>query len=133
MLTLALSAARLTAASGLVPLVIPSAGLQSVHLRVDALVSVAILGVFGTGATYVLNYRLISDDGATAASAVIYLMPVMSVLLGVIVLGEPPRLNVLAGAVVVLAGVVLICRHPRSAVVETAPSSRVPASPLEDR
>lgn len=108
---LVLSAAQLLAASLLSLLIIvPTGGLVSPDWRTDALVSVAILGLLGTGAAYILNYRIISDDGPVAASAVIYLLPVVAVGLGALVLGERPSLAALAGVVVVLAGVALTRR-----------------------
>ena len=39
--------------------------------------------VLSTGIAYVLNYRLIQDEGPTAASMTNYLTPVVAVLLGV--------------------------------------------------
>jgi drug/metabolite transporter (DMT)-like permease len=52
----------------------------------------AVLGAFGTGIAYVLNYQIITDDGPTAASIVVYLLPVVAVILGMSVLGERPEL-----------------------------------------
>ena len=66
-----------------------------------------MLGVFSTGFAYVLNYRLIQDEGATAASTVTYLIPVIALVLGAIVLRERLTWDVLVGASVVLAGVAL--------------------------
>src|SRR6266540_2734024 len=56
-----------------------------------------------TGAAYVLNYRLIADEGATVASTVTYLIPIVALLLGAIVLGEPLTWNLFIGAAIVLA------------------------------
>jgi drug/metabolite transporter (DMT)-like permease len=57
---------------------------------VDAtgVVAVVVLGVFGTGATFYLNYRLIEDGGATSAATVGHLLPVVSVTLGALFLDE---------------------------------------------
>jgi len=108
-----LSASQLVAATGLLALVTPFAGLQPVHLRLDALASVAILGALGTGAAYVLNYRLITDEGSHA-SIVTYLLPVVSVLLGALVLSEPLTAPVVGGVAVVLLGVALARRRTRA-------------------
>lgn len=35
-----------------------------------------------------LNYRIITSEGATIASTVTYLLPVVAIVLGVLVLGE---------------------------------------------
>jgi drug/metabolite transporter (DMT)-like permease len=71
--------------------------------------------VFGTGLAFALNYRLIADEGATVG----YLLPVVSVLLGAVVLDEDLSARVIAGMVVVLAGVALT-RVPRRAPVPGA-------------
>ena len=104
---LQLSATQLVAASGLTALVVPAGGLQPVHLDWRPLVAVAVLGVFGTGVAFALNYRLIQDVGATDATTVGYLLPVVSVLLGAAFLGEALDARVVLGMVVVLVGVAL--------------------------
>lgn len=78
------------------------------------LLAVGALGVFGTGAAFALNYRLIADEGATTAATVTYLAPVVSVLLGWLVLGEALNWRILLGVLVVLTGVALI-RQPDDA------------------
>ncbi len=85
----------------------PAVALHPMTLTTDVIVSVAVLGVIGTGVAYVLNYRLIGDEGATAASTVTYLIPIVAVLLGLAVLGEPVGWNLGAGALIVLIGVAL--------------------------
>lgn len=103
----ALSAAQLTVAAGLGLLVLPVGGLQTVHLRPEAMIALAILGLFGTGLAYAINYRMIADEGATNATTVGYLLPVVSVLLGAAFLGEGLNLRVIAGMAVVLVGVAM--------------------------
>lgn len=104
-----LSAGQLTAATVLSALALP-VGWHAPHWRPDAVGSVAVLGLLGTGIAYILNYRLITDDGPTVASTVTYLIPVVAVLFGVAVLGESLSIRVLAGMAVVLAGVGLVRR-----------------------
>jgi len=69
--------------------------------------SVLILGLIGTGAAYVLNYQIIASVGATVASTVTYLLPVVAIILGFLVLGERITLAALAGIALILAGVAL--------------------------
>lgn len=107
-----LSAGQLTAATVLSAAALP-VGWHAPHLRPDAVGSVAVLGLLGTGLAYILNYRLITDDGPTVASTVTYLIPVVAVLLGVAALGESLSLLGLAGMAVVLAGVGLVRRSAR--------------------
>jgi drug/metabolite transporter (DMT)-like permease len=104
---LVLSAAQLTAATGLLLLATPVAGLQPVKLSGSVVVATIVLGVLGTGVAYVLNYRLITDEGPTAASTVTYLLPIVAVVLGIVVRHEPATWHLLVGTVVVLAGIAL--------------------------
>lgn len=63
--------------------------------------------IIGTGFAYVLNYQIITSEGATIASTVTYLLPVVAIVLGVLVLGESVTGIVLGGIALVLAGVAL--------------------------
>lgn len=103
----ALSACQLGAASGLLAITLGVTGAPSPHLDVTVVASIAILGLAGTGAAYVLNYQIIASEGATVASTVTYLLPVVAIVLGVLVLGEHITLPVLAGVALILAGVAL--------------------------
>jgi drug/metabolite transporter (DMT)-like permease len=116
---LALSAAQLVAATGWAVLALPAGGLDPVRPAPPALVAVAVLGVFGTGVTFALNYRLIADEGPTTAAAVGYLLPVVAVSLGALVLGEPVGARVVAGTVIVLGGVALTRLTPGSRGTES--------------
>jgi drug/metabolite transporter (DMT)-like permease len=71
------------------------------------ILAVLALGVFGTGLTFVLNYSIIRDVGATIASTVAYVMPIVSTALGVIALGEPLRWYEPVGAAVIVLGAFL--------------------------
>jgi drug/metabolite transporter (DMT)-like permease len=72
---LVLSASQLAAATGLLAVAMPLAGRTQPSWRADALISLLVLGALGTGVAYVLNYRLIADEGPTTASTVTYLLP----------------------------------------------------------
>ncbi len=104
---LAMAGMQLTAAAGIAVLALPVEGFPAVRFEPAALLAVAVLGVFGTGIGFALNYRLIADEGPTAASTVTYVMPVVSVLLGWLVLGEQIGGRVVAGIALVLLGVAL--------------------------
>jgi drug/metabolite transporter (DMT)-like permease len=103
-----LAAAQLTAATGLLLVVTPVAGLQPVQFTPAVLAAVGILGALGTGAAYVLNYQLITDEGPTATSTVTYLLPVVAVALGIVFLGEPAAAHLLVGTGIVLVGIALV-------------------------
>jgi drug/metabolite transporter (DMT)-like permease len=72
--------------------------------------AIAVLGIIGTGLAYVLNYQIITSEGATVASTVTYLLPVVAIVLGVLILKESITVMVLAGIALVLAGVALTRR-----------------------
>lgn len=70
--------------------------------------AVVLLGVVGTGLAQAMQYAVVRAAGPTVATSVTYPIVVVSVLLGVLVLGEQVGPVVLLGAAVVLAGSVLI-------------------------
>ncbi|MCF6523553.1 DMT family transporter [Streptomyces sp. JJ36] len=92
-------------------------------LTARVLLSVLALGAAGTGLAYVWNANIVACWGATRASAVTYLTPVVGVALGVVVLGEAPAWHQPAGAVAVVAGVLLGQRGGR-------PPHRPPTDPV---
>jgi len=104
---LVLSTGQMVAGAVLLGALAPGVALQPMTLTTSVVVSVVVLGVVGTGVAYVLNYRLIADEGATAASTVTYLLPIVAVVLGLVVLGEPLGWNLAFGALIVLVGVAL--------------------------
>jgi len=111
---LELSTAQLIAATVISTIATPFlGGWQAPDWRADALASLTVLGI-STGLAYVINYRLIQEDGATTASVVIYLLPVVAILLGAVVLGEIPAFHAVVGVGVVLIGVALARRVPRT-------------------
>ncbi|MFD9880636.1 DMT family transporter [Streptomyces alboflavus] len=123
---LALSAAQLLAATGLTTLGLPASPHTESAPTLTGVLAVVVLGVFGTGLTFHLNSRLIADEGPTAAATVGYLLPVVSVGLGALVLGEEVGVRVLAGMAVVLAGVGLT--RVGSARAAARPDAHLPSS-----
>ncbi|WP_328992729.1 DMT family transporter [Kribbella sp. NBC_01245] len=118
--TISLSAAQLCAAVVFSGLALPAGGLASVDLDRTALIAVVVLGIVATGITFHLTYRIIADEGATNAATVGYLLPVVSVALGSIVLGEDIGIRVAAGMFIVLLGVGLTRRRPPAVVAGPA-------------
>lgn len=124
--TISLSAAQLIAAAGLTALTLPAGGLAAVHVSLKALSAVVVLGIFATGITFHLTYRIIADEGATNAAAVGYLLPVVSVALGAIVVNEALNLRIVAGMVVVLVGVGMTRRQQRKPSAAAAQALEAP-------
>ena len=110
-----LSACQLGAASVLLAIALAITGAAAPQLDASVIASILILGLIGTGVAYVLNYQIIASVGATVASTVTYLLPVVAIVLGFLVLGERITLLDVAGIVLVLAGVALTRnRHSRT-------------------
>jgi drug/metabolite transporter (DMT)-like permease len=103
--TLVLSTGQMAAGAVLLVLATPIVARNPVTLTPTVIASVLVLGILGTGVAYVLNYRLIADEGAIAASTVTYLLPVVAVVLGALILNEPLTWHLLAGGAIVLVGV----------------------------
>jgi drug/metabolite transporter (DMT)-like permease len=75
------------------------------ELHADGVVAILALGLASTGLAYILNYAVVRLAGATTASTVTYLVPVVATALGIAVLGEQLEWNQPVGACVVLASV----------------------------
>jgi drug/metabolite transporter (DMT)-like permease len=103
----ALSAGQLLCATGLLGLVVPLAGLPTTRLGADGVGSILALGVLGSGIAYALNYEIVRAAGSTIASTVTYVIPIVSTVLGVAVLGESLRWNQPAGAAILLVGIAI--------------------------
>jgi drug/metabolite transporter (DMT)-like permease len=120
-----LSAAQLAAGAALLALATPFGGLVAPTWRFDAMASLLILGTIGTGIAYVLNYRLIGDEGPTVASTTTYLLPIVAVALGALVVNEAVTVPMVAGMLAVLAGVALVQRRPSTSSPVVAKPSGV--------
>lgn len=78
--------------------------------RAATIGSVLALGLACTAAAYLLYFRLIAELGATSALTVTYLVPVFGVLWAALFRGERITAGMIAGALVVLVGVLLVTR-----------------------
>lgn len=108
---LALSAAQLLAATMLSVAAWPGTDLPCSAVSPQTWVAVGVLGVFTTGVTFHLTYRIIADEGPSDAATVGYLLPVVSVALGAAFLDEDLGLRTVLGGVVAVAGVALTRRR----------------------
>jgi len=106
-----LTAVCYSALIGTLLLSIPAAG-TGIFLRLDTIsplcwLSLVYLGLGGTALAFSLYYMAIKRIGAARAGIFINLVPVFSLLLAWLLLGETIKPAVLAGGVLVLAGVSL--------------------------
>jgi drug/metabolite transporter (DMT)-like permease len=113
-----LSACQLAAASVMLAIALAVTGVRTPHVTAVSVAAIAVLGAVGTGFAYVLNYQIITSEGATIASTVSYLLPVVAIVLGVLVLSENVTATTLAGIALVLAGVALTRRRTKPAIDE---------------
>ena len=72
--------------------------------------SMLALGLVCGAYAYILYFRLIADIGPSGALTVTYLIPIFGVLWGAAFLGEPLSASMIAGALLVIAGTVLVLR-----------------------
>ena len=86
---------------------VPFIGLSPMRLDAIVIIGIVLLGALGTGVAYVWSTRVVQVWGATRASTVTYLTPLVGVVLGMLVLGERLHWNEPVGGVVVLLGVLL--------------------------
>jgi drug/metabolite transporter (DMT)-like permease len=108
-----LSACQLTAAAVMLAIALGVSGVQAPHVTAESVAAIAVLGIAGTGFAYVLNYQIIASEGATVASTVTYLLPVVAIVLGVLVLNESVTATILGGIALVLVGIALTRRKAR--------------------
>lgn len=69
--------------------------------------SVSVLGALGTGVAYLLQYAIVRGAGATVATTVTYVAPVVAIAAGVVLMGETLSWNQPLGAVVIIIGAAL--------------------------
>ena len=74
-------------------------------LTTSAIFAVIWLGLLGSGAAYLIFFRLLRSWGATRTSLVAYLLPIWGLVLGAIVLSEPIDARLIAGTALVIAGI----------------------------
>jgi len=81
----------------------------------SSLLAVAAVGVLGTGIAFVLMGRLVGRVGATRASIVGYLIPVVALVLGVLFRNDVVGPIAIGGVTLVIAGAYLTSRRESSA------------------
>lgn len=89
-------------------------GLRTSTFELMPFLAMVPLGVLGTGLAFIAMATLIGNVGAPRGSIAIYFVPIVSILLGVTVLGEIVHPLALAGTALVLFGAWLTSRRERS-------------------
>jgi len=89
----------------LLPFVAPAAAPSAAVLA-----NLVALGVLASGVAFILYFRLITDVGATRALTVTFLVPVFAFAWGLLFLGETLSHAEIGGALLILAGTLLVTR-----------------------
>ncbi|HEX9103065.1 MAG TPA: DMT family transporter [Polyangia bacterium] len=105
--SLALSVGQLLVGAAELGVVLPFATHAPHHVPLRVFAAIFALGALGTGVAYLLMYGLMRLAGATVASTVTYFIPVVSIAIGVVGLGEHLAWNAPLGAVIIVVGAVL--------------------------
>lgn len=69
------------------------------------------LGLLGTGGAYLIYYYIVTSLGAIAASSVTYIPPVVALLIGAIIVGEPIEMIDYIATTLIFLGVFLLKRN----------------------
>ena len=77
-------------------------------LAPEALFAVVWLGLLGSGAAYLIFFRLLGHWGATRTSLVAYLLPIWGIVLGALVLQEAIDVRLILGTALVISGIALV-------------------------
>lgn len=83
------------------------------HFEWEGALSMLVLGTVGTGLAFALAGRLYASVGATRGSVITYLIPVVSILAGVLVRDESVEALSVIGLAIVLSGAFVISREGR--------------------
>jgi len=130
--SLCLAAAFVYAKKFIIPLGIPAAALTTYQLGIGLLALTLVtdyrgidqiftsthaamglvvgLGLLGTGLAYILYYYIIDNLGAVAASSVTYIPPVVALLIGALLVGEPIGWTDYGATTLIFVGVFLLKR-----------------------
>jgi drug/metabolite transporter (DMT)-like permease len=95
-------------------------------IKPEALWSVLTLGIFNTFIAYLLFFAIIEAWGASRASLVTYLMPPVSLILGIVFQNEHVDWKLLVGTALIVGGVAAINLMPnmqKARLPEAAPQS----------
>jgi drug/metabolite transporter (DMT)-like permease len=97
----------------------------TLRMGTPALLSILSLGLLGTALAHPLYFYVIRSWGATRGMLVTYVSPVVSVILGALVLGEPLDARLLGGFALIAGGMVLANRQPHSAAPAALPTAEL--------
>lgn len=77
-------------------------------------IAIAWLGLLGTSIAYIIYFHLLHRIGPTRTSMITYIPPLVGVILGIFFLGEIFYWQALVGAILILSGITLVNKKPKS-------------------
>jgi drug/metabolite transporter (DMT)-like permease len=104
---------------------VPWSGLLHDRLSARAVAAALFLGIFCSGAAFLLWYAALREHGAARTGSYLYLEPFVTVGVSSALLGEPIAASVIAGGCLVLAGVWAVARW------SARPAADIVAPPAE--
>jgi drug/metabolite transporter (DMT)-like permease len=96
---------------------------DGLSLTPTRVLSIVLLGAVGTGVAFLIHYGNIATLGATKASLVTYLVPVVAVVVGILALDERFEWGLPVGGALALAGIALVTRRPPAEADESDPGA----------
>ena len=93
-----------TASLTLLPVYLLSGTLLTSSPTLIAIISIVILGAFGSGVAYLLFYKVLDVVGSAIAASVTYITPIIAVVLGVALLNEQLHWYEPVGGIIVILG-----------------------------
>jgi drug/metabolite transporter (DMT)-like permease len=102
-------------------------GLVRSEFAWDALGATMAIGFLGTGLAFIVMGALVGSVGATRASFITYLIPVVALVLGIVFRDEIVSPIAIVGSLLVIAGAILASRRETG-----APTRSVAAADIED-
>ena len=98
----------------MLPYVLLTENVGSLHPTLPALLLLLIVGVVHTGIAYVLYFGSIAEVPAQTAALLSYIDPVVAVLLSLLLLKEPMSLSGMVGAVLVIGAMIVSELSPKA-------------------
>jgi drug/metabolite transporter (DMT)-like permease len=84
-------------------------GINNVFSNMHASIGLVVgLGLLGTGLAYIIYYYIVEKLGAVSASSVTYIPPIVALLIGALLIGEPIKLADYGATVLIFIGVLLL-------------------------
>jgi drug/metabolite transporter (DMT)-like permease len=108
----------------LAPVALTTSALDGVSLTPTRVVAIVLLGAVGTGVAFLIHYGNLAVLGATRASLVTYLVPVVAVAVGILALDESFEWRLPIGGALTVAGIAAVTMG-RSTSPEPAPPTKL--------